>query len=84
MSLYKLAIHSFSIIAVFKTQVFLRTLIFLLLTYLVGPILKINFIIFQILLIFFNLVVFIVSFRENREELENSESNIKSVENFTH
>ncbi|MEY2962520.1 MAG: hypothetical protein RL496_383, partial [Pseudomonadota bacterium] len=49
-----------------------------------GPILKINFIIFQILLIFFNLVVFIVSFRENKEELENSESNIKSVENFTH
>lgn len=84
MSLYKLAIHSFSIIAVFKTQVFLRTLIFVLLTYLVGPILKINFIIFQILLIFFNLVVFIVSFRENREELDNSESNIKSVENFTH
>ena len=84
MSLYKLIIHSFSIIAVFKNQVYIRILIFLMLTYLLGPLVKTNFFIFQIFLILFGLIIFAVSLRENRDDLENSENNIESIENITH
>ena len=84
MSLYKLIIHSFSIIAVFKNQVYIRILIFLILTYLLGPIVKTNFFIFQIFLILFGLIIFAVSLRENKDDLENSENNIESIENITH
>ena len=84
MSLYKLIIHSFSIIAVFKNQVYIRILIFLMLTYLLGLIVKTNFFIFQIFLILFGLIIFAVSLRENKDDLENSENNIESIENITH
>ena len=84
MSLYKLIIHSFSIIAVFKNQVYIRILIFLMLTYLLGPLVKTNFFIFQIFLILFGLIIFAVSLRENKDDLENSENNIESIENITH
>tara|TARA_B110000438_G_scaffold297178_1_gene343159 strand:- start:635 stop:1507 length:873 start_codon:yes stop_codon:yes gene_type:complete len=84
MSLYKLCIHSFSIIAVFKNQVFLRSLILLVLTYYLSPVVQFNFTFFQILLILFNLIIFIISFRENKEELQRSENNVNSVETYTH
>jgi hypothetical protein len=84
MSRYKLCIHSFSIIAVFKSQVFLRSLILLVLTYYLSPVVQFNFTLFQILLILFNLIIFIISFRENKEELQRSEDNIKSVETYKH
>ena len=84
MSLYKLIIHSFSIIAVFKNQVYIRILIFLMLTYLLGPLVKTNFFIFQIFLILFGIIIFAVSLRENKDDLENSENNIESIENITH
>ena len=84
MSRYKLCIHSFSIIAVFKSQVFLRSLILLVLTYYLSPVVQFNFTLFQILLILFNLIIFIISFRENKEELQKSEDNIKSVETYKH
>jgi hypothetical protein len=83
MSLYKLIIHSFSIIAVFKSQVFFRTLILLILTYQLSLMFKINLIILQIFLIFFSLAIFVVSLRENKEALENSERNIESIEDIT-
>lgn len=84
MSLYKLIIHSFSIIAVFKNQVYIRILIFLMLTYLLGLIVKTNFFIFQFFLILFGLIIFAVSLRENKNDLENSVNNIESIENITH
>ena len=61
MSLLKLIIHSFSIIAVFKNQVFIRsTLMIIVLTYLnsyFG-----NFLFFTIILILiFNLMIYIIS-----------------------
>ena len=77
MSLFKLLIHSFSIIAVFKYQVFLRsTFMIIVLSYLnmyLG-----NFsILLQILIIIFNLLIFMTSLRENKNDLINSHKNLR-------
>ena len=84
MSLFKLLIHSFSIIAVFKYQVFLRsTFIIIALSYLniyLG-----NFsILLQILIIIFNLLIFITSLRESEDDLINSHKNRRDIEIITH
>jgi len=84
MSLFKLLIHSFSIIAVFKYQVFLRsTFIIIALSYLniyLG-----NFsILLQILIIIFNLLIFITSLRESEDDLINSHKNLRDIEIITH
>jgi len=84
MSLFKLIIHSLCIMAVFKYRVFF-TLIFLMAVLQFLAILSnLNFLFLQIMLILFNLFVFIVSFRESETELKKSESNVKSIENITH
>jgi glycosyltransferase involved in cell wall biosynthesis len=84
MSFYKLIIHSFSIIAVFKYRVFFISFILFLIFQYMAIFTGINFYSFQIMLILFNLAIFIVSFRESEIELKNSESNVKNVEEFTH
>ena len=84
MSLLKLLIHSFSIIAVFKYQVFLRsTFMIIFLTYLNFYIGTIS-IFFQILIILFNLIIFVVSFREKENELINSHNNLDSIKEIQH
>ena len=84
MSLFKLFIHSFSIIAVFKYRVFTLSIVYLALFSLLGFLLKFNCIFFQILIILFNIFIFIVSFRENEKELKNSELDIENIEILTH
>jgi len=84
MTLFKLVIHSFSIIAVFKYRVFFMSLILLALLYYLGIFIKFNFLLFQVLTVLFNILVFIVSFRESEKELENSKLNIANIENLTH
>ena len=84
MSFYKLIIHSFSIIAVFKYRVFFISFILFSIFQYMAIFTGINFYSFQIMLILFNLAIFIVSFRESEIELKNSESNVKNVEEFTH
>ena len=84
MSFFKLIIHSLSIIAVFKYQVFFRSVILLVLLQYLTIFIKFNFLFPQILITLFNLFVFIVSFRESKTELESSELNIKDIENLTH
>ena len=84
MPLIKLFIHSLSIIAVFKYQVFLRsTLIIIALAYLnfyLG-----NFsIILQILIVIFNLIIFIVSKRELKKDLINSHNNLGEIKRISH
>jgi len=84
MSLFKLFIHSFSIISVFKYQVFLRsTFIIIALSYLniyLG-----NFsILLQILIIIFNLLIFMTSLRESENDLINSHKNLRDIEIITH
>ena len=84
MSLFKLLIHSFSIIAVFKYQVFLRsTFMIIVLAYLNLYFGDIS-IFFQILIVLFNLIIFIVSLREKENDLKNSHKNFDSVTNITH
>jgi hypothetical protein len=83
MSLFKLLIHSFSIIAVFKYQVFLRsTFMIIILSYLAIYLGDIS-IFFQILIVLFNLIIFIVSLRERKVELINSHKNLDTIEEIT-
>ena len=77
MSFIKLVIHSFSILAVFKYQVLLRSIVFSIILLLLAPNLITNFII--ICLIVFTICVFILSRRENIEGLKNSENQIVDI-----
>ena len=84
MSFLKLLIHSFSIISVFKYQVFLRsTFLIIILAYL-NLYLGNTSIFFQILIVLFNLVIFIVSLREKENELKSSHNNLSSIKDITH
>ena len=83
MSLTNLIIHSFSIIAVFKFQVFLRSSIILIVLLFMNKFLgDITFII-QTLILIFNLAIFIVSRRENKQELTDSEKNLEAINIIT-
>ena len=84
MSFFKLLIHSFSIISVFKYQVFLRsTFLIIILAYLNLYLGNIS-IFFQILIVLFNLVIFIVSLREKENELKSCHNNLSSIKDITH
>jgi len=80
MSLYKLLIHSFSIIAVFKYQVLLRCIILLLLFEYLNNYLGVISSIFQFFIGIFCGIIFLVSLREKESELINSQNNLKDVE----
>ena len=80
MSLFKLLIHSFSIIAVFKYQVFLRsTFVIVILAYLNIYLGNIS-IFLQILITLFNLLIFIISLREKKDDLISSHNNLDTIE----
>jgi hypothetical protein len=84
MSLFKLLIHSFSIIAVFKYHVFLRsTFIIILLVYLSSTLGNLSFF-FIILTVIFNLLIFLISQRESAKDLINSHQNLSEVKEITH
>ncbi len=77
MSIFKLLVHSFSIIAVFKYQVFFRSLLVIIfLGYTSNHYPFISHLI-QVLICIFNLIIFIISFRENANELLKSCTNLK-------
>ena len=84
MSLYKLIIHSFSIIAVFKLNVFFRSGFIISLLFLLKSFLGIFALVTTILLLIFNLMILIVSFREQKEDLINSQENLDNVTNISH
>ena len=84
MSLLNLILHSFSIIAVFKYTVFLRTtLMIILMSFFVE---KFGSIIIAMImmLVFFNLIIFLVSMRENERALFESNNNILNENEITH
>ena len=84
MSLLKLIIHSFSIIAVFKYNVFLRsTIILIALAYLNSYLGNLT-IFFQFLIVLFNLIIFIVSKREQEKSLLSSHNNLHNIKKITH
>jgi hypothetical protein len=84
MSLFNLIVHSFSIIAVFKKNVFLRTsiAIFFLSYFFSATNLKV--IILQFLLVSFSLIIFVVSLRENKKDFLKSSDNEQSSKTYTH
>ena len=84
MSLYKLIIHSFSIIAVFKYQVLIRSILLILITGYLNTNFALSLILFQTLIILFCITIFLVSLRENKNELFNSEKNLENFNDVTH
>ena len=84
MSLLKLIIHSLSIIAVFKYVVFLRsTLMLVVLTYLNAYLGNLT-IFSQVLIVIFNLIIFIISLREQKKDLLSSHNNLDNIKIITH
>ena len=84
MSLFKLIIHSFSIIAVFKNIVFLRSAIFIMILAFLTPTIGFLAQSIMIMLVIFNLLIFPVSLRENEKEFLSSHLNEKSIKRYTH
>ncbi len=83
MSLFKLIIHSLSIIAVFKYNVFLRSTLMLIVLAYLNSFLGNLAIFFQVLIVIFNLIIFIVSQREKGKDLINSHKNLDNVKKIT-
>ncbi len=84
MSLFKLIIHSLSIIAVFKYQVFLRSsIIVIALVSLNSYFGQISFILL-IPIVIFNFVIFIISRRELEKDFINSHNNLDNIKNIKH
>ena len=84
MSLFNLAIHSLSIIAVFRYQVFLRSSIAIIILSFLNNFIGIYAIFIQILLVCFNLIVFIASMREKEKDFLNSHQNFKDKTDISH
>ena len=84
MSLLKLIVHSFSIIAVFKYQVFLRSTLMLITLAYLNSYLGTLAIFFQISIVIFNVIIFIISLREQEKDLLNSHNNLASVKKITY
>ena len=84
MSLLNLGIHSFSIIAVFKSQVFLRGFILTILIYLFENLFGAATFYLIFSLIVFMVLIYLNSFRENIEDFVKSEENVDNVKTNTH
>ncbi len=84
MSLLHLIEHSFAIIAVFKYQVLLRSSLLILVLFFLNNNLGFFSIIMQSILILFCVIIFIVSSREKKDELINSQENLKNVNDIAH
>ena len=83
MSFYNLIIHSFSIISVFKYNVLIRSILFLIIYFfLIYPKLSFVTLIPLFFVILFNVIVFKISSRENYNEYENSLKNISNIDNL--
>ena len=84
MSLYTLVIHSFSIIAVFKSQVLTRSILLILVLMFLKTNLGIISIFFQSVVFLFCIMIYLVSLREKKDELISSQENLKNIQNMTH
>ena len=81
MSFFKLLIHSLSIVAVFKLQVILRSLIIIFALYFTNFFSQNIENAIYFLLIIFNLVIFLISLRESEKDLIDSQNNLSSIDN---
>ena len=84
MSFYKLIIHSFSIIAVFKYQALLRSLIIIVGLHFLEKYIGVISFLLQIIVSIFIIFIFVVSLREKKGELISCQENLDYVEEVTH
>tara|TARA_Y100000591_G_scaffold130053_1_gene111440 strand:+ start:1056 stop:1928 length:873 start_codon:yes stop_codon:yes gene_type:complete len=84
MSLFNLLIHSFSIIAVFRFQVLIRSFLIIILLGYINKFFVLNLIYLQIVVILFCIIIFLASLRENEKELFKSSENLKNIKEITH
>ena len=84
MSIFKLLIHSFSIIAVFKYQVFFRSLLAIIFLGYTSNYYPFISHLIQVQICIFNLIIFIISLRENEKELLKSCTNLKDQNIIAH
>ena len=83
MSFMNLVKHSLSIIAVFKTNVILRSILFLIIyIFLISGNISFITLIPVLFVIVMNFLIFLISRRENLVEFNNSLSNISDIENI--
>ena len=75
----QLILHSLSIISVFKYQVFLRSIFIFFLLSLLNNFIGTLSLILQFLLISFNFIIFVVSLREKKIDLINSQNNVRDI-----
>ncbi len=80
MSIFNLSIHSLSIIAAFKYDVLFRSFLLLLILFAIDNFIGIFSLILQILLMLFCSLIFVVSIRENKEDLFKSDTNVINEE----
>ena len=84
MSLFKLIIHSFSIIAVFKMNVFIRSALFLVLLSYLQPYVGLISPILQITIVIFNIFIYMISTKSNEKILENMDLEMVDTDKVTH
>ena len=75
----QLILHSLSIISVFKYQVFFRSLLIFFLLSLLNNFIGALSLILQFLLIIFNFIIFVISLREKKIDLINSQNNLRDI-----
>ena len=84
MSILKLLLHSFSIIAVFKHQVYLRSAILLIIFSYLSSTFGSFILLFQILIVLFTLIIFVVSLNKEVKSFEKYSENLHSINEITH
>ena len=84
MPLLKLIIHSFSIIAVFKMNVFIRSALFLVLLTYLHPYLGDISSLFQLLIIVFNILIYLVSTKSNENKLKKMDIELGDTKTLAH
>ena len=84
MPLFKLVMHSFSIIAVFKMNVFIRSALFIVLLTYLYPYMGVASPICQFLIVLFNILIYLISTKSNEANLKNIDKELKKVNSFTH
>ncbi len=84
MPMIKLIMHSFSIIAVFKMSVFIRSALFLVILSYLHPYIGSVSTLFQIIIVFFNILIYIISNKSNESKLQNLDSQLEDTDLITH
>ncbi len=82
MSLFNLIIHSFSIIAVFKLQVLIRSFFIIIILGYINKFFTLDLVFLQIPVMLFCIIIFLISLRENEKELFKSSENLINIKEF--